>query len=405
MPRNERTCSEESDIDDVFVNLLGQGLSQAAAIEQMGGKINVDKAHRLKELAEQQGQIVTKLNEEEFPPDRLRAIRELASNAPWVSGLQKRLREESGNVLKEVWVFHAGRTRHPGDELEWARQIRTFYRNATWLVEALLQRSQTGILVAWGKSIKAPIDEMGYRSRMGYAEWKPRRNKLLPVIPAICTPPGMPPTDIEHSATKLAMRLSEIINGTSKECLSLDNGWPVLPPGLDDREREGFLRAHCLGAPGYKAIFGLANDPRREAPLIEAVDTALSGAGQFHNDSFFLQQLEKTGLVSRNELKRLAVGDLGGGLVQSDEARDHPHLNNRFNKVVNQLLGVRLDHYQEIAARAAKGTPNGPAGVILTAINGNKANIVLNCVRKKAVSYLLVDSHLSWEMEVMLGLR
>jgi len=171
-------------------------------------------------------------------------------------------------------------------------------------------------------------------------------------------------------------------NGTSKGCPSLDNGWPVLSPGLDDGNLKGFLRAHCLGADGFKVIFGLPNEPQMKAPLITAVDAALTGAGQFHNDSFFLQQLEKTGLISRHELQRLVVGDLGGGLVESDGAKSHPHLNLRFKDVASQLLGVRLHHYQEIASRAANNPLNGPAGVILLALNGNKADIVVEAVRR-----------------------
>jgi hypothetical protein len=119
-----------------------------------------------------------------------------------------------------------------------------------------------------------------------------------------------------------------------------------------------------------------------KAPLITAVDTALTGAGQLHNDSFFLRQLEKTGLISRHELQRLVVGDLGGGLVESDGAKSHPHLNLRFKDVASQLLGVRLHHYQEIASRAANNPLNGLAGVILLALNGNKADIVVEAVRR-----------------------
>ena len=156
-------------------------------------------------------------------------------------------------------------------------------------------------------------------------------------------------------------------------------------------------------ASGFQTIFGSSNNSHeRQKPLIETVDTALTSAGEFHSKSFFLRQLEQTGRVSLGQLKKLAVGDLGSALIRDEKITGKLELEERFNRIVEQLPGIRLAHYQDIAQRGAVGETDGPAGVILLALNGNKANIVLNCVRHRAVSFLVVDYQLADKLKTLL---
>jgi hypothetical protein len=71
--------------------------------------------------------------------------------------------------------------------------------------------------------------------------------------------------------------------------------------------------------------------------------------------------------------------------------------------MLHLLPGIRLSHYQDIARRAAAHGEEGPAGVILLALNGNKARITLNCVRHRAVSVLIMDYHLAASLRTLLA--
>jgi len=391
----------------LLASLMAQGLDEGAAWEKLPDqRRSTSTASRDKGAAEKKRWLVTRFAEELFDEALLAKIRkDTAHHAGTRDELEKELRELSCGVLKSVWVFNAGEEAKPKDQAEWDWQIGNLARNSDWLIQKLLLQSQTGIAVGWGKTIAESIAAVASRFKRGLGETKGNGRKKIAVIPTVGTPPGASPSDLEHSSTKLAANTSEAINGTSNDCLSLDNTWIVIPPELkNEDQRWGFLMANYrLPGGGFERIFGRPNHPEGQTPLIEVVDTALTSAGGFHNESFFQKQLVDTGGVPLDELKELAAGDIGSALISHEQIRGHSELEGRFAEILRLLPGIRLSHYRNIARRAAAHGDDGPAGVVLLALNGNKAKIALNCVRHQAVSVLVIDYHLAASLKALLA--
>ena len=57
-------------------------------------------------------------------------------------------------------------------------------------------------------------------------------------------------------------------------------------------------------------------------------------------------------------------------------------------------MAMRLDHYQQIAAKAAEAGGSGPAGSVLLAVDDNKAEITARVIEEGAVSRLGCDPSL-----------
>lgn len=382
---------------------MGQGLDEGEAWERVPNRLSNATAARDKISAEKRRWLEMRFAEERFDQDVLDRVREDIDHEPWKVELEDVLQKLSGGVLKSVWVFNAGGVKEPADQTEWDWQIGNLARNSAWLVQKQLLKSRSGIAVGWGKTIAESIDAVAARFKRGVGEARAHERKKILVIPTVGTPSGGPATDVEHSSSKQAANLNEAINGTWKDCISLENSSCVMPPDLSDEQREGYLRATRMVGGGFEKIYGLPNHSQDQKPLIETVDTALTSAGAFHVESFFLKQLVQTGGVPLSTLKDVAAGDMGSALIPDERINGNSKLEEGFNQILRLLLpGIRLSHYQGIARRVA-GRSDGPAGVILVALNGNKANIVLNCVRHQAVSVLVIDYHLAHSLKLLLA--
>jgi hypothetical protein len=365
--------------------LISQGLNHQQAAEK---------------LPEHMGKLPPAFGEELFAPAVLNKIREDAHHTPWID-VEKNLQTLSGGVLKELWVFESGDAVNPGnDQAEWDWQMGNFARNSAWLILQLLRRSQSGIALGWGKTIANSILEVAEKIK-SETKAKPRRRKKITIIPTVGTPPSTTPDDLETSSTKLARTLSDAINGTWN-VLSLDNIWPVSPPGLEGERRLGFFQANLIKG-HYKAIFGDPEGSESDPPLIRTVDTILTSAGAFHIDSYYMKELVETGKVNKKELTKLSLGDIGGVLIPGDAVENDAKNKARFIEILRLWTGPKIEDYQNVARRAAASNSlSAPAGVILCALNGNKAKVVLNLVRLKAVSVLVVDCHLANSLQRLL---
>lgn len=376
--------------------LISQGLNHEQAAEKLPldmGKLSRTTIARYVDAAEKKRWLVTRFGEEQFAAADLERLREDAHHTPWID-LEKNLQALSGGVLKELWVFESGDKVSPGnDQVEWNWQMGNFARNSAWLVLQLLLRSQSGIALGWGKTIANSILAVAERIN-SEKKAMPRRRKKIIIIPTVGTPPSTTPNDLETSSTTLARTLSEAINGTWN-VLSLDNIWPVSPPGLKGERRSGFFQANLLRG-NYEAIFGDPDGSQNVTPLIKTIDTFLTSAGAFHVDSYYMKELVETGKVNKRELTKLCLGDIGGVLIPDDAVEDDPKNKARFIEILNLWTGPKIEDFQNVARRAAANNAAGaPAGVILCAMNGNKAKIVRNLVRLQAVSVLIVDCHLA----------
>jgi len=374
--------------------LIGQGMSDGNAWAKLSPDLSVSRAGAARDIkmAEMRRWLIKRFNEDVFEEALLDEIREDVHHRPWLD-LETALRDMSGGVFKSIWVFYSGDNEKPNSQVEWDWQMGNLAGNSDWLILRLLLRSKSGIGVGWGKTIAHSIVAAADRIKRK-EKGRPNGRKILPIIPTVGTPPGVSHDDLEKSSTKMAASLSEAVNGTWKNVLSLENVWPVLPAGLSEDEKRGFWQA-ILRPGNYEAIFGHPNGFQSKTPLVRVVDTILTSAGAFHTDSYFLKELVYTGEVSKKELTRLASGDIGSALVPNKKAENDPEDKKRFDKILDLLTGIRLVHYQNIARRAAESKdPQSPAGVILCAINGNKAKIVLDLIRHQAVSTLIIDYHL-----------
>ncbi len=383
--------------------LISQGLSDKQAAEKLPArmpKLAPATIHRYKEAAKKRRWLITRFAEEQFEPGLLDELREDAHHTPW-NNLERDLQSLSGDVLKGIWVFHSGDKADPGDDqAEWDWQMGNFARNSGWLVLRLLLRSQSGIALGWGKTIANSIIAVAERIK-SEKEARPHSRRKITIIPTVGTPPCTGLDDLENSSTKLAGSLSEALNGTWN-VLSLENIWPVLPPGLEGERRKGFFQAILIRG-NYKAIFGDPDDSQSETPLIRTVDTILTSAGAFHVESYYMKELVDTGKVTKKELTKLSLGDIGGVLIPSKAVESDPRNEERFIEILNLWTGPKLEDYQNVARRtAASDALHAPAGVILCALNGNKAKIVLNLVRLQAVSMLVVDYHLANTLQGLL---
>ncbi len=374
--------------------LISQGLSHKQAAEKLPedmGKLPPATIARYVDTAEKRRWLVTSFDEKQFTPTELEKLREDAHHAPWID-LEKNLQTLSGGVLKELWVFESGDKVNPGnDQAEWDWQMGNFARNSDWLILQLLLRSQNGIALGWGKTIANSILAVAKRIK-SEKNTRPRRRKKITIIPTVGTPPSTTSDDLETSSTKLARTLSDAMNG-NWDVLSLDNIWPVLPPGLEGERRSGFYLANLVKG-NYRAIFGDPDGSQNATPLIKTIDTILTSAGAFHVDSYYMKELVETGQVNKKELRKLSLGDIGGVLIPCEAIDNDPKNKARFVEILNLWTGPKIEDYQNVAQRAAAENAPG-AGVILCALNGNKANIVLNLVRLQAVSVLVVDCHLA----------
>jgi DNA-binding transcriptional regulator LsrR (DeoR family) len=383
--------------------LMGQGLDEGDARAQLANyHFSLPTASRDKDAAHKRRWLVTRFAEEMFDEAILERIRDEIAHRPWAyNGLEGTLRELSGGVLKSVWVFHAGDEADPGNQTEWDWQIGNLARNSAWLIQKLLLKSRTGIAVGWGKTVAESIDAIMPRFAHGRERDNGTGRKKLLVIPTVGTPPGAAPSDVDHSSSQQAANLSEAMNGTSKDCPSLHNTWPVEPPDMNEDERRGFQRANNLPGGGFERIYGSFRGTSAQTPLIDTVDTALTSAGAFHHQSFFLTQLRQTGKIDLDELQTLAEGDLGSALVPKEGMKRDSAEERRFNETLRLLPGIKLAHYRDIAQRAARD-PDGAAGVILVVLGQNKAKIALSCIRQQAVSVLVADYHLAAALKKVL---
>jgi hypothetical protein len=394
--------------------LLAYLISQGFTYKEASGKLpkeikntSATTVHRDKETAKIRRWVITRFAEELFEQAILDKLREDAHHLPWHE-LEKKLRKLSGGILKSIWVFYSGDKEKPDSQIEWDWQMGSFARNSDWFILKLLRSSKSGVAVGWGKTIANSIVAVTDRIRQEKVSRPNGRKTNRLIIPTIATPPGASPDEIEKSSTRLAQNLSEALNGSWKDVLSLEGFRLFLHRKYNVDERQTILNYIRDGA--LKTILGNLDasageyESESETPLIRIVDTILTSVGAFHVEQFFVKELVNTGLVSKEELERLALGDIGGVLIPREETENNRRDKDRFDEILGLWTGIRIEDYQDVAERAAAtGDPYSPAGSIICALNASKAEIVYELVRRKATSVLVVDYHLANRLESLLA--
>jgi hypothetical protein len=329
-----------------------------------------------------------------FPQEDNLALREEAHHRDWLD-LEEELRKQSGNVLKNLRVFYSGGN-EPKDKDEWDDAIVQFAQNAAPYVLEQLCKSRTGIAVGWGTTVACAIEALdkclGESGRI-----KQNGQKKIQIVPTACSP-LQPPEGRDTSSTSIARMLNGYLNGPrGGRILSLENIPSVLPETYKDNTKrkdleQDFLK-HCRD---YWEILGDQEDPNSDS-WANRVDTIISSGGSFHQWQIFADALFNNSGIGKDELKKLAVGDIGGNLIPRLGLSEKERA--RFEQIRKLWTGIRLEKYQRIAQDAAQCSDlDGPAGCVLVAIGKGKAEIILDLVTRedtRVVNSLLIDVYLA----------
>jgi hypothetical protein len=356
-------------------------------------EVSIPTVARDLQEAESDEWIVTRFAEDKLGLEGLSVVREKIHHAPW-QALEDKLKDMSGGVLKHLWVFPSGsRTEPPSTKANWDKWLKRFANNASWFTNEQLSRSQECVAVSWGKTVASMID--GLFSRWGRLERASQSaRKAIKVIPTAGDPLGDKDVDLNNASTHLAVKLNEYLNGPGKQQVPSLEGIPsVIPERFKSADKLIVIREYIRTMRSYKDIFGDPNDVGKSPPWIKRVDTVLTSAGSFHSWVVFKSQLTNVGGVSKDELDKLASGDIGGVLIPRAEVENNPRDMAKFEQISSLWTGVELGDYQRIAQKAANiSSPNGPSGVILCVIGQNKVDIVFDLItRVKVVNTLVCD--------------
>jgi len=332
------------------------------------------------------------------------ALREEAHHHDWL-GLEKELREQSGHVLKNLRVFYSGGNEVPKNKDEWDDAVELFAQNAAPYVLEQLCKSKSGIAVGWGTTVACAIEALGECIGES-ARLRQNEQKKISIVPTAGYP-LQPPKGRDTASTSVARMLNDYLNGPrSGRVLSLENIPSVLAEIFkDDAKRKTFLEGFRY-LRDYWEILGDQDDPNSNS-WVNRVDTIISSGGAFHQWQIFADALLHNSGIVKDDLTKLAVGDIGGvliprlGLNAEDMAR--------FEQIRRLWTGIRLEKYQRIARDAARcSDPDGPAGSVLVAIGKNKAEIILDLVIRddtRVVNSLLIDVYLARAIRRLLDER
>jgi DNA-binding transcriptional regulator LsrR (DeoR family) len=184
-----------------------------------------------------------------------------------------------------------------------------------------------------------------------------------------------------RSSTDIAAELAAYLAG---RYYSLKGVFPVVPeellPGIE------LLRQFFSRVADFGQIFGPGG-------LIHRIDTFVTSIGNFEQKSLtYRHELVKIGGKSVEELKAIACGDLGGVLIPHDETSPE------YTKLDTCWTGIKLSDVRRVAQSGAG------AGVVVFAMGANKAEVLLNAVRRGLVTYAVCDHHLACAVAGLLGL-
>jgi hypothetical protein len=176
----------------------------------------------------------------------------------------------------------------------------------------------------------------------------------------------------------------------------------------EPRPKDGFTAQDCDAVkryirllPGYRAVFGGGSGrATREKPLIDRADLILTSCGPRERPLGYRgeEELRSTGLSVR-EARRLAIGDISGVLLKNPAVVD----GGRIDAINAQLVSPGLlDKFSACSARAVE---RGSGGTLVCAIGANKAETLVEIVRRGLATAIAIDLDLAGAMSRILALR
>ncbi|MFC1706933.1 hypothetical protein ACFL59_08965 [Planctomycetota bacterium] len=369
-----------------------QKVSQARSAEYLG----LSQGHVARLLKEaEKDKILVRVRESFFKPvgidpDRLRKIEGFL--------VPKRLRERLAD-LDQRKVISKPQTLSVQDSgsddtapTAWEKRLSQFGRAAARVVgEQLVESSVCGI--AWGGTIGSLVDGLWpvYRN-------PPRKESPISFVATVAEPLSstFSRSLAKTSSTALADRLALIFNGETEKSFGLRGIPAIVPWKFRSSSQLAVIRRYIECSESYLTVFGertSSTSKRRKAPLVERMDTILTSAGTpgfTERNEYSRELLYAWGDQNRAVLGWI-LGDIGGVLVPREEFKDRKE----FQRIADTWTGITYDEYERCAAKARKSKR---PGVVLTAIGGHKAALVLEVLRRGLVNVLVIDQNLAREL-------
>jgi DNA-binding transcriptional regulator LsrR (DeoR family) len=256
----------------------------------------------------------------------------------------------------------------------WDQQSKTFGGEVAPLLRVQVARASC-VGVAWGRTVSDALSILAHISHPPAPRLKP-----LKTVATVAGFAGEVNVQDKSSASLLAKRLAEAINGDDKHCYTLHALEAFISFGNTTEEIENFRR-HIARYPNYQTIFG---GPDQHG-VIHDLDAIVTSCGNTH----YFNELWKTELrrlnLSAETLNRLTHGNIGGVLLEREDLVGEDKM--LFDDIARRWTGISRAHYEQCALR--------DPGVILLAFGHNKADVVLKCVELNLVSELIIDEDLA----------
>jgi DNA-binding transcriptional regulator LsrR (DeoR family) len=203
--------------------------------------------------------------------------------------------------------------------------------------------------------------------------------------------------EVDFSASHLGAKLAGLHTGRPSQRPYSLTGIPAYVPKdlLDLKPFQKFLRS----VPGYSMILD------DEKGLKRSVDTVLSGIGIIaresepeHATAAFIRERLLLGEVSRKDLRRLIVGDIGGILLERPDLKAHEL--KKVEALNAGWTGVAISDLEAVANRARD---QGSPGMILVAYGEAKAELFCEIVRRGLVNEGIIDASLAEKVRAIIN--
>jgi len=231
--------------------------------------------------------------------------------------------------------------------------------------------------VTWGLALQQVIE--GLRRTPGAV---PRPEHSVRFVPVSGDPAPTALPDARRSSSHLVADLDDLFNGKGGRALTLAGVTAHIPARFSRPEDVRTIREFIRDLGSYREIFGDESTPA----LLDQLDGVLTSVGpaSLASDPFLNFAADDSKL--RSHLERSTVGNIGGVFLERkpasrEQVRQIEEINERWT-------GIRLEHLTRCAQAATKDPRR--VGVVVVAV-GDKAEIVLECLRRGLVNRLLID--------------
>ncbi len=381
MPQNKEILSDERAQEAAYL-LVQFHMSQKEIGERLG-RLSQSQVSRLLKRAEDKGwlKIERCFITEGIPEERLNKIRHLLEPEELISTLQK-VESKSGVRVRNVRVFDSVSNSLTDESL--SIPMKRFGRAAAGRLAELLRDARI-VGVSWGKTVGHLVEGLTSSN----ISIKEEKLQFIPLCAELISS-----NTSRFSSTRLADRMSEVVNGKIENQLSL-SGVRAYVPRHYKKEKVDVIWEFICESESYRKIF------KEPLPIVEHLDSFLTSVGS--TEGPFLgksnTELQELGNIEADDLKKLVVGDIGGVLLpKSDLGKGERSIVDELN---NMWTGVKLEQIKHIA-QISSSSINRP-GNIVVAFGNNKANILFECIRIGLVNELIIDKDLAESIKILVS--